>query len=133
VKLRAQRLDKEFITALVSNPRETMIHLRGTADGTGVGFDFTVRDDGSRVSLRRVGEANDLPPFDLDETDSSKLRELRDKLLAATAELRQARKGLLEAAFGDTPLSELRDQKSIVERLVAVMAPVVREIAKRSL
>src|SRR5947207_3319758 len=35
VKLRPQRLDKEFITALVSGAQETLIHLRGAADGTG--------------------------------------------------------------------------------------------------
>lgn len=133
VKLRAQRLDKEFITAVVANARETLIHLRAAADGSGVGFDLTIREDGSRVSLQRVGEANDAPPFELDDTDSGRLRDLRDKLLAGTAELRRARRGLLEASFGDTALSELRDQKSIVERLVAAMAPVVREIARRSL
>jgi hypothetical protein len=133
VKLRPQRLDKEFITALVSSARETMIHLRGAADGTGVGFDLVVREDGSRVSLRRVGEQNDLPPFELDETDSAKLRELKDKLLMVTAELKRARTAMLEAAFGDKPLAEQRDQKVLVERLVTLMAPVVREIAKRSL
>ncbi|MDB4968067.1 MAG: hypothetical protein JWN44_3756 [Myxococcales bacterium] len=132
VKLRPQRLDKEFITALVSNANESLIHLRTAADGTGVGFDLVVRN-GARVKLSRIGEAGDAPPFDLDETDSAKVREFRDKLLAATADLRQARKSIVEAMLGDKPLREQRDPKMIVERLVAVMAPVVREIAKRSL
>jgi len=133
VKLRAQRLDKEFITAVVANAHETSIQLRTAADGTGVGFDLTIPADGVRVSLRRVGEASELPPFDLDETDSSKIRDLRDKVLESTADLRRARRALVEAALGDKPLGEQRDQKVIVERLVAEMAPVVREIAKRSL
>jgi len=133
VKLRAQRLDKEFITAVVAGASETLIHLRTAADGTGVGFDISVPNNGVRVSLRRAGESTELPPFDLDETDSSKIRELKDKVLAATADLRKQRRTLLEAALGDKPLAEARDPKSIVERLVAEMAPIVREIAKRSL
>ncbi|MGZ3425271.1 MAG: hypothetical protein ACXVCV_01425 [Polyangia bacterium] len=133
VKLRPQRLDKEFIYSMVASPSETMVQLRSAADGSGVGFDLTIRNDGTRVSLRRVGEATELPPFDLDETDSSKVRDFRDKLVEETADLRRARKGLVEAMVGDTSLAEQRDPKIIVERLVAAMAPVVREITKRSL
>lgn len=133
VKLRAQRLDKEFITAVVANAEQTLLRLRTAADGAGVGFDLVIPNDGVRVSLRRVGEGSELAPFDLDETDSAKLRELKDKILDATAELRRARKSLVEAALDDKPLAEAREPKVIVERLVAEMAPVVREIAKRSL
>jgi len=133
VKLRPQRLDKEFITAVVANATETMLQLRTAADGTGVGFDLTVPQNGVRVSLRRVGEGSELPPFDLDETDSGKIRELKDKVLATTADLRRQRRALLEATLADKPLAEQRDPKLVVERLVAEMAPVVREIAKRSL
>jgi hypothetical protein len=134
VKLRPQRLDKEFVTAIVAGAKVTMIQLRTAADGTGVGFDLSVPEDAVRVSLRRVGESNgEAPPFDLDETDSAKIRDLKDKMLASTVELKRARRALVEAAFGDKPLGEARDPKVIVERLVAEMAPVVREIAKRSL
>ena len=133
VKLRPQRLDKEFITAVVANDDATQIQLRTAADGTGVGFDLTVPQNGVRVSLRRVGEGSELPPFDLDETDSSKIRELKDKVLASAADLKRMRKALVEAALGDKPLSEDRDPKVIVQHLVAEMAPVVREITKRSL
>src|SRR5207245_5323427 len=48
-------------------------------------------------------------------------------------DLRQHRRSIVEAMLGDKPLKDQRDPKVIVERLVAVMAPVVREIAKRSL
>ena len=133
VKLRAQRLDKEFITAVVAGANETLIHLRTAADGTGVGFDLAVPHNGVRVSLRRAGEGSELPLFDLDETDSGKIRELKDKILNATADLRRQRRSLLEVALGDKPLADQRDPKVIVERLVAEMAPIVREIAKRSL
>ncbi len=134
VKLRPQRLDKEFVTAIVAGAKQTQIQLRAAPDGTGVGFDLAIPEDGVRVSLRRVGESNgEMPPFDLDETDSSKIRDLKDKMLATTVELKRARRGLVEAALGDQPLSEARDPKVIVERLVAEMAPVVREITKRSL
>jgi hypothetical protein len=133
VKQRAHRLDKEFITALVTGGGETTIHLRSAPDGSGVGYDLIVRDRPGPVSLHRIGEAGELPPFDLDETDSAKVRELKDKLLAVLAEQTKARKALVEAVFGETPLSEHKSPRMIVERLVASMAPVVQEIGKRSL
>lgn len=133
VKLRAQRLDKEFITAVVANARETVIHLRTAADGSGVGFDLTIGESGGSVVLRRAGEGTELPPFELDDTDSGKVRELKDKLRAAMGELKSGRRTMVEAQLGDTPLGQHTDPKVVVERLVAAMAPVVREIAKRSL
>ena len=133
VKLRAQRLDKEHITAFVSGGAETVLHLRSAADGTGVGYDLLLRDQAPRVSLRRIGEAGELPPFDLDETDAAKLHELKDKLLAAMADLPRARKSLVEASLGEVALVDHRDPRILVEKLVALMAPVVQEIARRSL
>jgi hypothetical protein len=133
VKLRAQRLEREYITGFVGGGPETTIRLRTAADGTGVGFDLAFAEGAVQVSLRRVGEGEELPPFDLDETDSTKVRDLADKLMAMTADLAAARKSLVEAMLGDTTLVEHRDPKVMVERLVALMAPVVQEIAKRSL
>jgi hypothetical protein len=133
VKLRPQRLEKELITAFVSGRGENEIQLRGSADGSGVGYDLVMRDDSTRVILRRAGEATDLPPFDLDDTDSARVIELKDKLRAATADLMRGRQSLVEAAVGEIPLGEHRDPKVLVERLVALMTPVVQEIARRSL
>lgn len=133
VKLRPQRLDKEYITGFVSGERETLLQLRAAADGTGVGFDLVLRNDAPRVSLHRVGEASELPPFDLEEADAAKVRELDHKLVGLAADLMPARKALLEAALATTPLADVREPQVIVERLVALMAPVVQEIASRSL
>ena len=58
--------------------RENEIQLRASADGSGVGYDLVMRDDATRVILRRAGEATDLPPFDLDDTDSARVIELKD-------------------------------------------------------
>jgi hypothetical protein len=133
VKLRPQRLDKEFITAAVIGEHDTSIQLRASADGNGVGYDLVYRENQPRVTLRRVGEASDLPPFDLDDTDSAKARELKASLVTATNELIKQRKQLIEAALGKVPLYDFKDPRVMVERLMAEMAPTVREIAKRSL
>ena len=133
VKLRPQRLEKEFITAFVSGGRENEIQLRAAADGSGVGYDLVMRDDATRVILRRAGEATDLPPFDLDDTDSARVIELKDKLRAATTDVLRGRQSMVEAAIGEIPLGDHRDPKQLVERLVTLMAPVVQEIARRSL
>ncbi len=133
VKLRPQRLDKEYITELVLGGAQTIIKLRSAADGTGVGYDVLVRAEAPRVQLLRTGEATDLPAFDLGVDDAAKLIDLEAKLIAATGELLHARKALVDARLGDGPLAEWRNPKKMVERLVAKMAPVVQEIAKRSL
>ena len=133
VKLRPQRLDKEYITGFVGGGPQTEIRLRTAGDGTGPGFDLAFGDASRRVTLRRVGEGEELPPFELDDTDAGKVRELADKIAALADDLDGARKSLVEAMLGDTALVEHRDPKVMVERLVALMAPVVQEIAKRSL
>jgi hypothetical protein len=133
VKLRPQRLDKENVTAAVIGPHDTTIHLRSSGDGSGEGYDLIYKDESPRVILRRVGEATDLPPFDLDDTDSAKVRELRTNLVALTNELTRSRKSLVEAALAGTPLYDYKEARVLVERLVSEMAPTVREIARRSL
>jgi hypothetical protein len=132
VKLRPQRLDKEHVTAVIVG-HDTTIHLRSSADGSGEGYDLIFKEESPRVVLRRIGEAQDLPPFDLDDTDSSKARDLRNSLLTLTSDLLRLRKSLVEAALGGTPLYDHKDPRVLVERLVAEMAPTVREIARRSL
>jgi len=133
VKLRPQRLDKEYITELTRGGPETIIKLRAAADGTGVGYDVVVRPDTSRVQLVRTGEASELPAFELSDEDTAKLLELERKLAATTEDLLAAKKTLLESRLGEGPLRDHKEPRKLVERLVAKMAPVVQEIGKRSL
>ncbi len=132
VKLRPQRLDKEYVTELFLSAQEATIKLRTSADGTGAGFDVAVRGEAPRVRMVRVGEG-ELPPFDLADVDAGKVLHLREQLAGFCAELMTHRKSLNDARIDGTALRSHDSPRMLVERLIAAMAPTVQEISKRSL
>ncbi len=135
VKLKPQRLDREYITALAVSGSETRIALRSSPEGVGAGYDVVVRRAGPRVSvsLMRVGESAELPAFDLTDEDETRMVDLEEKLVGSAVELMDARRALVHATLGGQPLAGHPSPRAMVERLVGAMAPVVREIAQRSL
>jgi hypothetical protein len=133
VKLKPQRLDREYITGLTVTGSETRIALRSSVDGLGAGYDVVVRRAGPRVSLTRVGEGAELPAFDLTDEDETRMVDLEEKLVGSAVELIDARRALVQATLGGQPLAGHPSPRAMVERLVDKMAPVVREIAQRSL
>ncbi len=132
VKLKPQRLDKEYITELTVSGAETRIALRSSMEGTGAGYDVVVRRTAPRVSLTRVGEGPELPTFDLTDDDETRMVDLEEKLVASAGALIDARKSLAQATLGGQPLDGHPGARSMVERLVGKMAPVVQEIARHS-
>ncbi len=135
VKLKPQRLDREYITALTVSGSETRIALRSSVEGVGAGYDVVVKRTGPRVnvSLTRVGEGAELPSFDLTDDDETRMVDLEEKLVGSAVELMDARKTLVHATLGGQPLAGHPSPRAMVERLVDAMAPIVREIAQRSL
>jgi len=135
VKLKPQRLDREYITNLTVSGSETRIALRSSVEGVGAGYDVVVKRAGPRVnvSLMRVGESAELPSFDLTDDDETRMVDLEEKLVGSAVELMDARRALVHATLGGQPLAGHPSPRAMVERLVDAMAPVVREIAQRSL
>ena len=133
VKLKPQRLDKEYVTELTVSGTETRIALRSSIDGVGAGYDVVVRRTAPRVSLTRVGEGPELPTFDLTDEDETRMLDLEEKLVASAGGLIDARKALAQATLGGQPLDGHPAARSMVERLVEKIAPVVQEIARHSL
>jgi hypothetical protein len=132
VKLRPQRLDKEYVTELFLSSTDATLKLRTSADGSGAGFDVAVRGESPRVRMVRVGEG-ELPPFDLADVDAGKMVHLREQLAGFCTELLTHRRSLADARVDGNPLRTLESPRQIVERLIEAMAPTVQEIAKRSL
>jgi hypothetical protein len=132
VKLRPQRLDKEYVTELFLSSTDATLKLRTSADGSGAGFDVAVRGESPRVRMVRVGEG-ELPPFDLADVDAGKMVHLREQLAGFCAELLTHRRALHDARVDGHPLRTLESPRQVVERLIEAMAPTVQEIAKRSL
>jgi hypothetical protein len=133
VKLKPQRLDKEYITGLTVSGAETNISLRSSVEGVGAGYDVVVRRSAPRVSLTRVGEGAELPAFDLTDEDETRMLDLEERLVAHAGGLIDARKALAWATLAGQPLDGHPSARVMVERLVQKIAPVVQEIARHSL
>jgi hypothetical protein len=65
--------------------------------------------------------------------DVVKLQGLRDSLVAIANELGAQKKSLRHAALGGTPIGKLESPRALVEKVIANVAPIVHEIATRSL
>lgn len=130
VKVKPQRLERHTATELTTNGTRTFVKLRVEA-AVETGFDVEI--DGGVVRATRIGAADDasIGPFELAEADAVTLADIVEKLTAAASQLRNAR--LIEANVDTTPFRAVPTFVPVVERLVAVLTPVVHEIAKRSL
>jgi len=129
-KLRAQRLEKLYVTELVADGSEGSLKLRASADSA-QGFDVRFKSDG--VYLVRVAEREGVAdsPFRVNEADGKALAGVFEKLAAASPALGSPRRTLTEARLDDKPLAE-QEPALLVERIVAALAPTVQEIARRS-
>jgi len=134
VKIKPQRLERHVVTALVDDGSTVTFELRAESEPES-GFDFEVNPESGRITAARVGPQGDkedgsLGAFDVDAEDAPRLVELAAKLRASTEGLE--RSALDSAAFGDTAFSE-QDFANVVQRLVAMMAPITHAISDRSL
>ena len=134
IKMRPQRMEKLNVVDLTIGINESTLKLRANADGTGAGFDVTIRAEAPRVHATRIGESQEVagPPFELSDADGGKIIALYDKLEQAAVELTKKRKALSQVSLDNHALRDHENPAVLVERLVAAMAPVVQEIAWRS-
>jgi hypothetical protein len=136
VKAKALRFDRLCLAEIFMDDDILRAKLR-LEPGSETGFDMEVQEDvpvgQPRVRMARVG-TKDVQldgPFDVRAEDEPALIALGAKLREALEELVPRR--LVEATFDDAPFHRYAQLRSIVERLVAEMAPQVREISAHSL
>jgi hypothetical protein len=133
VKVRPQKLDRLLITELVDDGEMASVKLR--AEGAAeAGFDLEVDCKLQTVTkMMRVGPKDDasVGAFEVHADDVRPLAELVEKLRAASDELTRLR--LRVARVEDGAFQEQDRFAGFVGRLVAMMAPIIREISDRSL
>jgi len=129
VTVRPQKLERHVLTELVCDRETTTFKLRTEPD-VEVGFDVTSSAGG--VSAARVGPKDDaaVGGFELQAEDAKALRGLAGKLDEWASGL--ARQALLSASFDGADFVALPVFAPLVQRLVAMLAPLVEEIARRS-
>jgi hypothetical protein len=129
VTVRPQKLERHVITEVACDRETTTFKLRAEPD-LEAGFDVTSAPAG--VSAVRVGPGDDasLGTFELQSEDAKALRALAKMLDEWAAGL--ARRTLLSASFDGADFLTLPAFAPLVQRLVAMLAPLVEEIARRS-
>lgn len=135
VKVKPRRLERFVVTALSDDGENVAFKLRSDV-GAEDGFDFEVHVGGHRVvSAVRVEAAGkedaSAGAFDVEGEDVPKLVDLAEKLRETLEGL--DRRALTAASFGETDFKEQPTFVDFLEKLVAMMTPITREIAERSL
>jgi hypothetical protein len=133
VKRKPQRIERLVVSSIVDDGSTFRFELR-TETTPETGFDFAVDIDRKRVtSAARIGPSDDasVGPFDPVDEDVALLVELASKLRASMSGLE--RKPSAQATFEKTDFRALPSFVDFVVRFVEVLAPIVNEIAKRSL
>jgi hypothetical protein len=132
VKVRPQRLERYVVTELTGTQGAAIIALR-SEPGAASGFDLEVDLDVDTLTMTRVGPSDDasVGTFEVQAEDHAALLDVARALLSSAAELERA--SLVEATASDGSFGALATFLPFVERLVAALAPITREIAKRSL
>ena len=112
----------------------SLIKLRSSAEAQASGYDISVRAEEPQVELVKIGKDSDgAGPFDPEPSDIPNILRLRDKLDEACQALATKRRAVTQARVDGVPIEESSGMRSLVEKLVQVMAPMVREIAAHSL
>ncbi|CAN5515288.1 hypothetical protein BH09MYX1_BH09MYX1_41960 [soil metagenome] len=132
VKVKPLRIEKHVVTELVSTGQVTHVELR-MDPAFESGFDLDVDAAANAISIARVGTAEDpsVGPFEVQPEDAPILFAIAEKLRGDAHALEQS--SLAAAAIGEDEFETLPTFVPFVEKLVAMLAPIVREISARSL
>lgn len=133
VKVKPQRIERFAITQIREKDGIVSIELRAEP-GSDVGFDFQVNPEKKSVTkATRTGPAEDqsVGSFELQTEDAPLIVDLVAKVQEATNAF--VRSPSISANFDGGDFRVLPTYITFVERLVAVMAPIVKEISARSL
>lgn len=129
------KLGKHFIAGLRHGPSRIILSLREEAAIGSAGFDLMLDADwpAPRVVPVAAGVEADLTDaHQLDADDEAVVRELLTTLVDAADAVRAHPSQLLEAKLDGAPLVDAEDVTTVVDRLLELMAPTVREIATHS-
>ena len=131
VKVKPLRIEKYVVTELETAGVATRLVLR-LEPALDSGFDLDVDAATGSVRMARVG-ADDgaVGPFEVHPEDAAVLLGIAEKLRLDAATLDHGR--LTEAALDGASVRAMPQFAPLVERLVAMLAPIVREISARSL
>jgi hypothetical protein len=135
VELLPVKLDRLFVSSVTLSEAQAVIQLRRTPT-SGEGFQLRIAlEESPRVLLTAVPESGIMdsePPLPLEGEDRISVLTLWSRISESTANLPARRQSLIAAHFEGVSLTTLEAPASIARRLVALLAPIVQEIGRRS-
>ncbi len=132
-KMTLHKLGRYFVVELDIGETESMIKLRSTPDPHGSGYDIAIRSKEPKIQLTKISKELGPDSFDPEDADIAELLRFRDKAAAAARSLVTNRRALTAAQVAGQSVPEYEGMRGMVEQLVQVMTPFVREISLHSL
>ena len=128
-----QKLGRFHITELTLG-ETSIIKLRSSPEPNATGFDISVGVEEPQVHIVKIGkDMEGSGAFEPEPSDIPNVLRLRDKLEEAAHALLTKRRALTSARIADEPIEESAGMRALVEQLIVVMGPMIREIAEHSL
>jgi hypothetical protein len=135
VELAPVKLDRLFLSGVTLDTEAAEFRLRkGPNTGTGYRIMVDLRGD-HQVHLQALaedGKPEGDPPSPLDGEDSAHMFRLASRVLESMQVLTQMRRSMLSAELDAQPLADPEWPGVVAGRLLAQLAPVITEIARRS-
>lgn len=135
MEMQLVRLDKLFISDLSVEEKRVLLMVRkGPRAGSGYQIEM-ISSDNPAIRLRGIEEENPeaaRPLPDPSGEDFSRLYRLVDGIINSSRDLIKHRQEMLSATFEGKSILEQGEPTAICTRLVHMLAPIVREIARRS-
>jgi hypothetical protein len=137
VEVQSVKLDRLYLSTLHLTAERSVITLRrGPRSGTG----FKVIYDGSqhappRVILSKIeedGTESPEPALELTGGDAMHVLRLWQRVLDSTRDLTMRRNAMVSAHVNGRAILDVDEPQVVCERLVRALAPIVREVARRS-
>jgi hypothetical protein len=133
-KMTPHKVGRFYVIELDAGDDHTSFKLRSSVEPSAAGYDIVIRKDEPLVRVVRVGkDAEGAPAFETEPADILNLLRFGEALAEAAQGLASKRRTLVSAQIAKKPLEESEDMRRLVEQLIAVMAPQVRELAQHSL
>ena len=132
VKWVPRRLGKEYIAGLTRSDESTRIQLREGPSLEQPGFDIAIQGARPRVMVKPVGRDDEAEAFEAEPEDARALAAFARALTSSAEQLKNHQSSVADLRLEGEPYATYAEPTELVRRLLDVMAPVVREIAKRS-
>jgi hypothetical protein len=122
-----------FVTTVLLTTERASMSLRKSANKPSEGIDLLMHDDGTVTATKVDKKGYPLGPDErLTGDDAASARRIWTRIVATISNLLENRKRITAATFGGVPASEVARPASIAQAIIASIAPLVREIARRA-